>query len=92
MAYEIVPGDRRFQATVGVDERAGPPGSVVFRVLVDNEERFKSPPQTNRDAPKSIDVDLSGGKYLILVTEFGDRGDVRDLADWVEARLIRSVQ
>jgi hypothetical protein len=92
MAYEIAPGDRRFQATVGVDERAGPPGSVVFRVLVDNEERFKSPPQTDRDAPKSIDVDLSGGKYLILVTEFGDRGDVRDLADWVEARLIRSVQ
>ena len=26
---------------------------------------------------------------LILATEFGDRGDVRDLADWVEARMIR---
>ena len=26
---------------------------------------------------------------LILATEFGDRGDVRDLADWVEARIIR---
>jgi len=89
MAYTIEPGDRRFQALVGVDERAGPLGSVVFRVLVDGVERFKTPALTDRDAPRSIDVDLSGGKFLILVTEFGDRGNVRDLADWVEARLIR---
>jgi hypothetical protein len=36
-----------------------------------------------------VDVDLVGARYLILATEFGDRGDVRDLADWVEARMIR---
>jgi len=89
MAYAIEPGDRRFQALVGVDERAGPMGSVVFRVLLDGVEQFNTPPLTDRDAPRSIDVDLSGGKFLILVTEFGDRGNVRDLADWVEARLIR---
>ena len=51
LAYRIEPGDRRFQALVGVDERAGPSGSVVFRVLVDNKERFKSQPLSNRDAP-----------------------------------------
>ena len=89
LAYRIEPGDRRFQALVGVDERAGPLGSVVFRVLVDGKERFQSAPMTDRDAPKSIDVDLSKGKILILDTEFGDRGNVRDLADWVEARIIR---
>ena len=38
---------------------------------------------------RPVDVDLTGGRYLILATEFGDRGDVRDLADWVEARIIR---
>jgi hypothetical protein len=92
LAYSIEPGDRRFQALVGVDERAGPLGNVVFRVLVDNVELFRSPPLTDRDVPKAIDVDLLGGKFLILVTEFGDRGNVRDLADWVEARLICSVQ
>jgi hypothetical protein len=89
LVYALEPGDRRFQALVGVDERAGPLGSVVFRVLVDSQERFKSPPLTDRDPPRSIDVDVSGGKFLILATDFGDRGDVRDLADWVEARLIR---
>jgi hypothetical protein len=89
LAYPIQPGDRRFQALVGVDERAGPLGNVVFRVFVDREERFKSAPMTDRDPPKMVDIDLAGGKILILATEFGERGNVRDLADWAEARMIR---
>lgn len=89
LAYKLKPDDRRFQALVGVDDRAGPLGSVVFRVLVDGQERFASPALTFRDPPEAVDVDLEGAKLLILITEFGDRGDARDLADWVEARIIR---
>jgi NPCBM/NEW2 domain len=89
LVYPVEPGDRSFQALVGVDERAGPLGSVVFRVLVDGKERFKTPAMTDHDPPTPVDVDLDGAKYVILATEFGDRGDVRDLADWVEARMIR---
>jgi hypothetical protein len=89
LAYRIEPGDRRFQALVGVDERAGPSGSVVFRVLVDKQQRFKSQPLSHRDAPQAIDVDLTGGKFLILDTDFGERGNIRDFANWVEARLVR---
>ncbi len=90
LVYRIQPGDRRFQALVGVDERAGPLGSVVFRVLVDGKEQFRSKsPKASRDDPETIDIDISGGKNLILDTDFGDRGNVRDFADWVEARIIR---
>ena len=89
LAYRLEPGDRRFQAQVGLDDRAGPLGCVVFRVLVDNKERFASPPMSAHDAPRPIDVDVSGARALILITEFGERGGVRDLADWVEARIIR---
>ncbi|MDG3005532.1 NPCBM/NEW2 domain-containing protein [Paludisphaera mucosa] len=89
LAFKIQPGDLRFQATVGVDERAGALGSVVFRVLTDGKVRYASPSLTYRDAPVAVDVDLEGVKHLILATEFGERGDVRDLADWVEARIIR---
>lgn len=89
LAYKVEPGDRRFQALVGVDERAGPLGSVVFRVLVDGKEQFKTPALTDHDPPRPVDVDLAGARYFVLVTEFGDRGDVRDLADWVEARVVR---
>ena len=90
LAYRLDPRDRRFQATVGLDDRAGPLGSVVFRVLVDGKERAITPPMTARDAPRSLDVDLTGARLLILATEFGERGDVQDLADWIEARIIRS--
>lgn len=89
LAYRVEPGDHRFQALVGVDERAGPLGSVAFRVIVDGKERWKAPAMTDHDPPQSVDVDLAGARYLILATEFGDRGDVRDFADWVEARMIR---
>jgi hypothetical protein len=89
LAYRLEKGDRRFQATVGVDDRAGPLGSVVFRVLTDNKERFASPPLSAHDAPRPIDLDVSDAKTLILITEFGERGGVRDLADWAEARIIR---
>ena len=89
LAYKLRPDDRRFQALIGLDDRAGQLGSAVFRVLLDGKERFVSPSLTTRDAPKTIDLDVQGAKVLILVTDFGDRGDVRDLADWVDARLIR---
>lgn len=89
LAYKLKPGDRRFQALVGVDDRAGPLGNVVFRVMVDDQTRYTSPPMTARDAPRPIDVDLAGAKLLILITEFGERGDVRDLADWIEPRIVR---
>jgi hypothetical protein len=89
LAYELEADDHRFQALVGVDERAGPSGSVIFRVLTDKGEQFTSPPLTQADSPRPIDIDLTGAKHLVLVTDFGDRGDVRDIADWVEARIIR---
>ncbi len=89
LAYRLKPGDRRFQALVGVDDRAGPLGSVVFRVLTDRKPRVTTPALTCRDAPVAIDIDISDAKLLILDTEFGERGDVRDLANWVEARIIR---
>jgi len=89
LAYRLKPGDSRFQALVGVDDRAGPLGSVVFRVMVDGKSRLATPSQSARDTPRAIDVDIAGAKLLILITEFGDRGDVRDHADWVEARIIR---
>jgi hypothetical protein len=89
LAYRLEPGDRRFQALVGLDDRAGPLGSVVFRVFADNKPVFTSSTMSARDAPRPIDVDISSAKILILITEFGDRGGIRDLADWVEARIIR---
>lgn len=89
LVYRLDPGVKRFQALVGLDDRAGPLGSVVFRVVVDKQERAATPPMSAKDAPRPLDLDVSGAKTLVLITDFGERGEVRDHADWVEARLIR---
>jgi hypothetical protein len=89
LAYRLSGGDQRFQALIGLDDRAGPLGSVVFRVLVDEKEAYSSAPMSARDTPRAIDIDVAGAKVLVLVADFGERGGVRDLADWVEARLVR---
>ena len=89
LVYKLEPGFQRFQALVGVDDRAGPLGSVVFRVVVDGKETYTSPPMSVRDTPKAVNLAITGAKSLVLITDFGERGEVRDHADWVEARLVK---
>jgi hypothetical protein len=89
IAYRLEPADRRFQALVGLDDSAGPRAHLVLRVLVDGQERFNSGPLTRGAAAVPVDVDVAGGRVLILATEFGEGGDVHDSAIWAEARLVR---
>ena len=89
LAYRLEPGLKRFQAEVGLDESAGTYGQVIVRVLVDGKPRYSSPPLTSKTAPQKLDIPIENARLLILDTEFGERGDVQDLADWVEARLVR---
>jgi len=89
LLYKLDPAARRFQALVGLDDAAGPLGSVAFKVVLDGKVRYESPAMGAKEPPKAIDVDIAGGKVLVLITEFGERGDVQDGADWVEARIIR---
>ena len=89
LVYKLEPGSKRFQARVALDDRAGPLGNVVFKVQVDRTIRYESGPMGSGEPSRSIDIDLAGAKALILMTEFGERGDVQDHADWIEARIIR---
>lgn len=88
VAYKLDGSAKRFQARIGLDDRAGQLGSVVFRVRLDRETVFESAPLTEGDAPKDIDLPIGAAQILILEADYGDRGDVRDFADWVDARLI----
>jgi hypothetical protein len=77
----------RFEAHVGIDDSTGRRGSVIFRVLVDGQERFTSPILRGGDAPVPVSVDVRGAKKLELIVDYADRGDVLDHADWLDARL-----
>lgn len=76
-----------FVASVGIDDSTDGGGCVQFRVLVDGQERYASPMVRGGDRPLPISVDVSGGRRLELIVDYGDRADVLDHADWLDARL-----
>ena len=78
-----VPGPGRPRRLGRAARERGLPGPGRWPASGSSRRRCRS--ATRR---KSIDVDLTGAKFLILMTEFGERGEVRDFADWVEARII----
>jgi len=76
-----------FHAFVGVDAETGEQGSVDFKVFVDGKLKADSGVLRGGQAGKSLDVDLTGAKFLrLLVTDAGDGID-HDHADWGEATI-----
>jgi hypothetical protein len=84
----IPPPPLRFDALIAIDDSTGRQGSVIFRVLVDGQERFASPIVRGGDAPLPVSVDLRGAKKLELLVDYADRADVLDHANWLDARIV----
>ncbi len=80
---------KRFQAELGIDDSTAGRGSVQFRVLLDDHERYCSETIHGGDVPAPISVDITDGKRLELIVDFADRADEQDHADWLNARLIQ---
>ncbi len=105
LAFNLTNQDwKRFVVTLGVDEAAldnnsQGNGSVRFRVLLAKEnsttekiawtEAYRSKILRGGDSPITIKINLAEAHGLMLVTEYADRGDERDYADWLDARLER---
>jgi alpha-galactosidase len=81
-------GTERFRASVGVDDAAGGKATVEFRVVADGKKLFDSGMMKPGDAAKSVDVELTGVKMVLLqVTAAGD-GVEFDHANWADAQFI----
>ena len=91
LTYQLGGGYRRFEALVGLDDRDGRSGSVRIRLLADGKDLDIGADRelTARDDPLPINVSVAGVRELTLVVEFGQGGDVQDVVDWVDARLVR---
>lgn len=91
LTYSLGGAYRRFEALVGLDDRDGRTGSVRIRLLADGKEMDIGADRelTARDDPVPISVSVEGVRELTLVVEFGRGGDVEDVVDWVDARLIK---
>jgi hypothetical protein len=93
LAYDAR-GYRSFAAELALDESAGLGGSVIFRVLLQDQDGswragYVSEPIRGGTAPLPIEVELKGAARLALIVEFADRGDVLDHANWLNARLMK---
>jgi hypothetical protein len=73
-------------AVLGVQKQRGA-GSVVFRVLADNRELFRSGVLREDTPPLPIHLDLRGVQLLSLIAEDAGDGINSDLANWAEIRL-----
>ena len=79
---------KRFTAIVGVDDEAkSDKSSLSFVVLLDKKKIFESGVMHMGDAPKTVDVDLTGGKVLTLLVTDGGDGISFDHGDWIEPTI-----
>ncbi|WP_326693928.1 endo-alpha-N-acetylgalactosaminidase family protein [Streptomyces sp. NBC_01267] len=76
-----------FTAQVGQDASQGTRGSVQFIVSADGTEKVKSPVLKGADDAWSLTADVTGAKYVDLVTGDGGDGPGNDHADWGDARF-----
>lgn len=81
---------RRLTALVGADDQGNKDIPVAFTVLADRKVLFASGPMRIGDAPKLVDVDLTGVQHLgLLVTDpVGGIGNKRTYANWAKAQLV----
>lgn len=85
---DLAGGTARFLASVGVDDAAGGPASITFKVVGDGRTLWQSGVMRSREPAKTVDLDVRGVRSLLLAV--GDAGDgvTCDHANWAEARFI----
>ena len=89
LTFDLHKKFKQFKAEVGIDSLMGRRGSVVFIVMGDGKEIYKSPVVKGEQPPLSIEVSTEGvDKISLVVTDGGDL-DMGDAANWVSARVIR---
>jgi len=80
----------QFSALVGADDKGNSAMQVQFFVLGDQKLLFESGAMKVGDAPKKVEVNLSGIQRLgLLVTvSLEDEGYGRTYSDWADAQLV----
>jgi hypothetical protein len=86
--FALPTGYATFAATLGKDQEVVG-GSVVFVVLLDGREVFRSGVFRNDTPPREISVPLGAAKELTLKVEDAGDGVGADHADWADARLLK---
>ncbi len=80
----------KFSAQAGLDSASGESATAEFILLGDGKELWRSGEMKKTDAPKSVEVDISGIQKLTLrTTSEGGRRN-RAQVDWAEPKISKS--
>ena len=92
LAYRLEPGDRRFQALVGLDDRAGPQGNVVDIKAGPNVnlDKLKVGDKVNAAYYQEVAVSLhkSGDKAPKMTQTVTERGGITAQQTTVTAKVL----
>jgi hypothetical protein len=88
--YDLDGKFRTFWATIGIDDETNGLGNCIFRVT-DGKGKvlFDSGDHAAKTPPRTIHVDITGVKQLVLIVDYGKDTDVGDNAVWADARVIK---
>lgn len=91
LSYRLDGRFKTFMADVAIDGRMEKEGTVIFVVLGDGRELYRSPLVTGRTGGGGLAVEVSteGVRELTLAVEPTDDLDQADVANWGAARLLR---
>jgi alpha-galactosidase len=78
----------RFTAFVGVDDAAGPRGSVRFLVYSDGKRLFDSGVMKGGQEARSVDIPLAGVRRLRLMATAAGDGTSFDHVNWAQAEFV----
>lgn len=88
IVYEVPEGYTHFVAAAGLGSKSEV-SSVVFRVIVDGVEKYRSDVYRHPRPVLPVVVDIRGAKEIRLATEDAGDGVYQDYAWWGEARLVK---
>ncbi len=77
----------KFTTDFGIDTEAGTKASAIFEIYGDGKLLFRSPKMGRFDLPKHAEVNITGVKYLSLVTNDAGDGNYDDHTDWLDPLL-----
>ncbi len=88
LTYRLSGDFRRFEALAGLDDKDGRGGAVHLRVLADGKPLLDRT-VTSQDGAVPVSLKVEGVHELTLEVDFGREGDVRDVVNWADARLVK---
>ncbi len=89
LVYDIGGRFDRFEAMVGIDDRAADVADAVIRVLGDDKVLFEASHVKRGALPYPVRVAVKDVRRLTLEVDFGDNLDLSDHCAFAEARVLR---